>query len=259
MLTFRSASIGFLFLAVSLALLTTFFNNLLTLKLLLILIPVSGMGFLVVLCIGSVRICSGFYLNVFCRKKTTEKIVALTFDDGPDSIYTIAILDVLEKQDVPAVFFVIGRKAELHQDILRIIDKKNHLIGNHSYSHAFLFDLFGRKKMERDLIKTDDVIRNITGKKPVLFRPPYGVTNPVVAKVVKKLDYKAIGWSVRSLDTVKKDENKLVKRIRKGLHPGAVILMHDDREITAKVLEKVILMVKNEGYRFVGLKEMIDI
>src|SRR5437763_559022 len=112
MLTFRSASIGFLFLAVSLALLTTFFINLLTLKLLLILIPVSGMRFLVVLCIGSVRICSGFYLNVFCRKKTTEKIVALTFDDGPDSIYTIAILDVLEKQDVPAVFFVIGRKAE---------------------------------------------------------------------------------------------------------------------------------------------------
>jgi peptidoglycan-N-acetylglucosamine deacetylase len=257
MLNFRSASIGFLFLAVLLALFTTLINNLLTLKLLLVLVLV--IGYLVLLVIGAYRVCSGFYLKVFCRKRTSEKIVALTFDDGPDPANTPVILDILDRQNVPAIFFVIGRKAELHQDIFRIINKKNHLIGNHSYCHAFFFDLFGRKKMEQDLLKSEIVIKNITGKKVELFRPPYGVTNPILAKVVKKLDYKAIGWSVRSLDTVKKDENELVKRIRRGLHPGAVILMHDNREITAKVLERVILMVKNEGYRFVGLEEMIDI
>jgi peptidoglycan/xylan/chitin deacetylase (PgdA/CDA1 family) len=98
----------------------------------------------------------------------------------------------------------------------------------------------------------------VSGKKPFYFRPPYGVTNPVVAKVAKMLNYKVVGWSVRSLDTVLKDEDKIMARIKDRLHPGAVILMHDDREVTSKVLEKVILMVKEEGYRFVGLEELIS-
>jgi peptidoglycan/xylan/chitin deacetylase (PgdA/CDA1 family) len=138
-----------------------------------------------------------------------------------------------------------------------MIYNAGHCIGNHSYSHAFFFDLFGRKKMEQDLLKTDRLIQDITGKKTLLFRPPYGVTNPILAKVVKRLGFRAIGWSVRSLDTVLKDEDKVVERIIDRLHPGAVILMHDNREMAVKVLEKVILKIKEEGYRFVSIDEMI--
>jgi peptidoglycan-N-acetylglucosamine deacetylase len=216
-----------------------------------------GLIYLIMLVIGSVMINSGFYLEALCKGITNEKVVALTFDDGPDEKFTRIILDILDKQQVTATFFMIGSKAEKQQELLRQVVAKGHVIGNHSYSHAFFFDLFGRKKMEQDLLKAERVIMKVTGKRPEFFRPPYGVTNSVLAKVAKKLNYKVIGWSVRSLDTVKKDEDEIVKRIKKGLHPGAVILMHDDREITAKVLEKVILMIKAEGYQFVGMEAMI--
>jgi peptidoglycan/xylan/chitin deacetylase (PgdA/CDA1 family) len=215
---------------------------------------------------GSVNICSNFYMSVFCKANTTDKLVALTFDDGPDAVFTPQILDILDKHKVTATFFVIGGRGdekgkrgrgEEGKRVLKMIYNAGHCIGNHSYSHAFFFDLFGRKKMEQDLLKTDRLIQDITGKKTLLFRPPYGVTNPILAKVVKRLGFRAIGWSVRSLDTVLKDEDKVVERIIDRLHPGAVILMHDNREMAVKVLEKVILKIKEEGYRFVSIDEMI--
>lgn len=198
-------------------------------------------------------------MDVFCKGTTNEKVVALTFDDGPDEIHTAKIADILAKEQVKATFFIIGSKAGKNEKLLSHIIAEGHTLGNHSYSHAFFFDLFGRKKMERDLQKTDETIMALTGENTVLFRPPYGVTNPVLAKVVKKLGYKTIGWSIKSLDTVLKDEDKIIERIKDRLHPGAVILMHDDREITAKVLEKVILMIKAEGYQFVGLEAIIGV
>ena len=205
---------------------------------------------------GSAKICSGFYIDVFCRGRTGEKLVALTFDDGPDEIHTPVILDILDKHQVKATFFIIGSKAEKQQDLLRQIVLKGHTPGNHSLSHAFFFDLFGRKKMEQDLKNAEEVIKKVTGNKPDLFRPPYGVTTPVLAKVVKKLGYRAIGWSVRSLDTVIKDKEKLVERVIERLHPGAVILMHDDRKITTEVLEDLILKIKKEDFRFVELEKL---
>jgi len=208
---------------------------------------------------GSVNICSNFYMPAFCKANTEEKVVALTFDDGPDPVFTPRVLDILARNNVKATFFVIGGRGEEGKSILQRISESGHCIGNHSYSHAFFFDLFGRKKMEQDLLRTGDVIRKITGKDPVLFRPPYGVTTPVLAKVVRRLGCKAVGWSVRSLDTVLKDEEKIVERIMDRLHPGAIILMHDDRQITAKFLEKIIVKIQEEGYRFVGVDEMISL
>jgi len=113
--------------------------------------------------------------------------------------------------------------------------------------------------MEQDLMKTEGLFLKVTGMKPFLFRPPYGVTNPVVAKVAKNLGYKVIGWSVRSLDTVIMDADKITERVVERLHPGAVILMHDDRDVTPKALEMIITRAKEEGYRFVGLDELIEV
>ena len=251
MLNFRSASIFMAILAFMVFLLMDA-----RIEFLWIVLPLA-LIYIIILVIGSVRINSGFYLEAFCRGMTNEKVVALTFDDGPDEKYTPLILEILMKHQVMATFFVIGNKAEKQGDILQRIHSEGHALGNHSFSHAFFFDLFGREKMERDLLKADEIIIKVSGKKPEYFRPPYGVTNPVVAKVTKMLKYKVVGWSVRSLDTVLKDEDKILERIKDRLHPGAIILMHDDREVTSKVLEKVILMVKEEGYRFVGLEELI--
>lgn len=251
MLNFRSASIYLIILAVAALLLMTV--NVQYWWLLLVLAVI----YLYLLVMGSVKICSGFYMDTFCRGASSDNKLTLTFDDGPDPEHTAQILEILEKHEVPATFFIIGNKAEKQEDLLRQIISKGHIIGNHSFSHAFFYDLYRRKKMERDLMKTEGLLLRVTGKKPLLFRPPYGVTNPVVAKVAKKLGYKVIGWSVRSLDTVLKDADKITERVVERLHPGAVILMHDNRDVTPKALEMIITMAKEEGYRFVGLDELI--
>jgi len=252
MLNFRSASILMVILAVLVLLLMIFQPQSWWL-----LIPVATF-YLLMLVLGSVDIRSGFYLQAQFKGDTSEKIVTLTFDDGPDPVNTPKILEILEKYHVPATFFVVGHKARQYEDLLMLIDQNGHLIGNHSFSHAFFFDLFGRKKMEQDLLKAEGIIKKLTGRRPLLFRPPYGVTNPTVAKVVKKLGYKVIGWSARSLDTTIKDAEKIAGRVIGKLHPGAVILMHDTQNITPAALEKVINKAKDKGYRFVGLEEMFS-
>ena len=253
MLNFRTTTIALLIFA-ALVLILFFFNIRLGMFPILAIIV-----WLILLVTGSVNICQGFYIKAFCKGKTSKKLITLTFDDGPDAKNTPLVLEILDKHHIPATFFLIGNKAEKQVELVRLIFSRGHLIGLHSYSHHFFFDFFSRKKMEQDLLKAEGIIMEATGKKPLLFRPPYGVTNPVLAKVVKKMGYKVIGWSVRSFDTIKKDEDGIVERIKRGLHPGAVILMHDDREITAKLLEKVILMIMEEGYRFVGLEEVLGI
>ena len=250
MLNYRTASFTFIILAVVTFLLMIINIQYQWLLAALVLI------YIWLLVMGSVKVCAGFYVDVFCRGKTTEKVVSLTFDDGPDKEHTPVILDILQKHQVPATFFIVGEKAEGQDKLLRKIVSQGHAVGNHSYSHAFFFDLFSRKKMEQDLQKADEVILKVTGNKPVLFRPPYGVTTPVLAKVVKNKGDRVIGWSIRSLDTVLKDLDKLTERVTDRPHPGAVILMHDDREVTAKVLERIILKTREQGYRIVGSEEM---
>jgi peptidoglycan-N-acetylglucosamine deacetylase len=253
MLNFRNTTIALIIFA-ALVLILLFFNIRLG------MFPILAVViWLILLTIGSVNISSGFYIKAFCKGKTGEKIISLTFDDGPDAIITPKVLAILEKHHVKAAFFVIGSKAKKNSALLKLIIGKGHLAGLHSYSHGFFFDFYTKRNMEQDLLKTEDVIMCNTGKKPLLFRPPYGVTNPTLASTVKDLGYHVIGWSVRSLDTTIKDAEKVTKRVIRKLHPGAVILMHDTQDITPEALEKVITRAKEMGYRFVGLEEMFGI
>ena len=253
MLNFRTTTIALLIFA-ALVLILLFFNIRLGMFPILALII-----WMILLTLGSILICSNFYLRALCRGTKTEKVVALTFDDGPDKVITPKVLAILEKHNVQATFFIIGIKAKKNRALLKLIIGKGHLAGLHSYSHGFFFDFYTKRNMEQDLLKTEEVIMCNTGKKPLLFRPPYGVTNPTLANTVKDLGYHVIGWSVRSLDTAIKDAEKVSKRVLRKLHPGAVILMHDTQNITPEALEKVIIRAKEEGYRFVGLEEMFGI
>jgi len=253
MLNFRSASILMIILAVLVILLMIFRPHLWW-----ILLPLTAI-YLLMLIAGSIYISSNFYLRALCRGKKSEKVLAVTFDDGPDEIITLKVLAILEKYNIPATFFIIGKKAEKQVDMIQQIITKGHLIGLHSYGHAFFFDLYRRGKMEQDLLMAEEIMMKATGKKPLLFRPPYGVTNPILAKVLKKLGYNVIGWSVRSMDTTINDAGRVARRIIARIHPGAIIQMHDTRGITPEVLEKVIITAKDEGYRFAGLDEVLDV
>ncbi|MEG0500159.1 MAG: polysaccharide deacetylase family protein [Rikenellaceae bacterium] len=194
---------------------------------------------------ASAFIGSGVYIKTVCRMKTEKKSVTLTFDDGPDPKQTPQILDILRENNVKAIFFCIGSRAEANPDIVRRIASEGHTIGNHSYSHSPFFPLFGRKKMMEDLKRCEEVLFNITGERPTLFRPPFGVTNPTIAYAVRKLGYKTIGWSIRSLDTMKIDATE---RVTKRLHNGAIILLHDNLTGSELLLREIITQLKKRDY-----------
>lgn len=254
MLTHRTANIG-LFVLLAVALLVH--NLWLTLPWwLFLLLPVPYVAALVW---GACNIASGFYVPVVCAADTQEKKIAITFDDGPLEAYTPVILDILRQAQVTAAFFCIGDRIGGREALLRRIDAEGHVIGNHSFSHHFWFDMFGPAKMLAELQQMDRAVENVTGKRPRLFRPPYGVTNPNLAKAIRRGAYTPIGWNIRSLDTVAKDKAALFSRIKEGIRPGAVLLMHDSMEVTAQVLPELIQYLKKEGYTIERIDKLLNI
>ncbi|MDR1155183.1 MAG: polysaccharide deacetylase family protein [Bacteroidales bacterium] len=205
---------------------------------------------------ASFSISSGFYVRAFCRRHTKEKLIALTFDDGPHPAYTPQVLDVLKQYGVKAAFFVIGERIAGNENILERTCMEGHLIGNHSFTHKNTFPLFGRAKMVFDLCLCDSTIARTVAPCSGWFRPPFGVINPNVAKAVKMLKYQVAGWSIRSLDTVKSDKDRVVKRVVSRLHPGAVILLHDPLPDAPYILEQVIRQAVGKGYRFARIDEL---
>ncbi len=208
---------------------------------------------------GCYYVGSNFFIEIICSAKTNKKEIAISFDDGPAENHTPEILKLLKQENINATFFCIGKHIEGNEDILKQIIADGHIVGNHSYSHHFWFDMFSSKKMLADLKMMDDEMEKVTGLKPKLFRPPYGVTNPNVKKAIVKGQYTPVGWSVRSMDTVIKDENKLLQKINGSLKPGAVFLFHDTSKSTLKALPAFIKEVKNRGYNIIPLDKMLHL
>ena len=163
---------------------------------------------------GCYYVGSNFFIKIVCKADTDKKEIAISFDDGPAENYTKEILAILKTEQVKATFFCIGNRITGNENILKQIDAAGHIIGNHSFSHHFWFDMYSVKKMQEDLKQMDIEMERATGLRPKLFRPPYGVTNPNLAKAIKNGGYTPVGWSVRSMDTVIKDEKKLLSKMR---------------------------------------------
>ncbi|CAG4995051.1 Peptidoglycan-N-acetylglucosamine deacetylase [Dyadobacter sp. CECT 9275] len=187
---------------------------------------------------GSAQIGANYFLRSINRG--TKKSIALTFDDGPDPDNTPRILAILREKQVSATFFVIGKKAEKEPALLRQILAEGHTVANHSYSHNVFIGFFSTARLVRDFEKCNQVIQDITGKRPAYLRPPFGVTNPRYAAVLQQLHMHSIGWSLRSLDTRAKNKYQLIDRILTRLKKRDIVLLHDHLSVTADALEDVI-------------------
>ncbi len=231
-----------------------FFNH--DIRLIHIIIPL--LIFLIILFFGSAFIRLNFYLNSICKsyEKNTNDVF-ISFDDSPNNDTTPLILDILEKHGVKATFFIIGNKAEKNLALVKEIANKGHILGNHSYSHSNFFPLKSKSKVIKEIQKTDSIIKKINPKELNLFRPPFGVTNPIIATSVKNTNYKTIGWSLRSLDTIIKKPEKLLKRLYNKTKGGDIILLHDN-SISHCILEKYIVFLKKNNYNLRTIDKLIN-
>jgi polysaccharide deacetylase family sporulation protein PdaB len=194
--------------------------------------------------------------------RSKEKKVALTFDDGPDTKYTDQILDILKKQKVSATFFVVGEHAAAHKDVMKRIVSNGHELGNHSWDHMDLTKL-DEPQLEAELDKTDDIITSITGKPPTLLRPPYGALSKQVIDYSEK-SHKIICWSVDTRDWEGISAERILENVKKEVKPGAIILQHSaggkngNLTNTIKALPQIIAYLKEQGYQFVTVSNLIS-
>lgn len=208
---------------------------------------------------ASADIGSNIYIKSICKADREDKVVSLTFDDGPDKTITPLVLDILKEYDIKATFFLIGKKAEKYPYLVKRIIAEGHIIANHTYSHSGFFPLSTKENVKEEIKDCNVVIKNAIGKKSKLFRPPFGVTNPIIAKVIKEKELKTIGWSIRSLDTMKKKRDCVTKKVISKLHPGAIILLHDSCRDADVLLKQLISSILEHGYKILPLDEMLNI
>jgi peptidoglycan/xylan/chitin deacetylase (PgdA/CDA1 family) len=205
----------------------------------------------------------GFFLPVISRGKRDVKGVALTFDDGPDSDVIFLLLDLLERYEISATFFVIGKKAEENPALVREILLRGHAVGNHSYHHDPLLMLHSSARLAEEIARTQILLAHF-GIRPRVFRPPVGITNPRLPNVLNELKLNCVTFSCRARDFGNRRIAKLAKIILRKIHPGAIVLLHDvpprgDGRIMdwLKEVERIILGLKSRGYKIVPLAELI--
>lgn len=204
-------------------------------------------GFSAIVVWGSFDIGLGYFVNSITHKRTKVKEVALTFDDGPTE-FTPKFLDLLKEHQVKATFFCIGKQIEKYPEIFQRIIAEGHSIGNHTLSHSNSTGFLSSSKMVEEIEKCDAVIKTAGHITADLYRPPFGVTNPNIAKAIKRTHKQSIGWNVRSLDTVTEDEKKIFRKVTKSLKKGSIILLHDTSEKTYNVVVDLLVFLKDKKY-----------
>lgn len=189
-----------------------------------------------------------------------EKVIALTFDDGPWKETTEQMLDILKQNNIKATFFWVGTSIQENPEIAKKVVADGHAIGNHTWHHWY--KQMDRATAKSEIDKTADLIYKTTGVKTTLFRPPGGYLNNGLAAYAKSQNYTVVMWSQTSADTDPKAKYEVfVKNVLRDAKPGSIVLMHDgggDRRRTVQALPKIISGLKEKGYRFVTVPEILE-
>jgi peptidoglycan-N-acetylglucosamine deacetylase len=205
--------------------------------------------------------------GTFYRERTSDKVVALTFDDGPSPVWTPTILDELKKAGVKATFFMLGQHVEKYPEIARRVAQEGHEIENHSYDHHVLF-YYKMEELAKEIKDCEAAIKNVTGQTTKYFRPPKAWLNDREKEGVKGMGYEVVLWSLNSKDWVTFDDKYIVKYIMRRIHPGDIILFHDsggvfgteggNRQETVNTISRLVGKLRDRGYQFVTISELLD-
>ena len=195
-----------------------------------------------------------------CRARTTQKVVALTFDDGPDARSTPALLDLLARKGARATFFCVGERVARHGDLARRMAAEQHLVGNHSFAHSRWTNFFGDARLRADLERAQEEIVRATGRAPEFFRPPMMLTNPRVWRVARALSLRVVGCTIRGYDLRDASAGRVLDRVLGRVRPGAIIALHDGgmtAERLVRLVEPLLDQLQARGYRCQRLDELL--
>ncbi|MBU9723348.1 MULTISPECIES: polysaccharide deacetylase family protein [Bacillaceae] len=197
------------------------------------------------------------------RSNADRKLVALTFDDGPENHYTSQILDILKEKRVPATFFVMGKQVRQYPTMMKRMVEEGHGIGNHTFNHPSLPQLSTSEVM-REVETTQQTLQWITGRQPDLFRPPYGAITRADQEVLNEMGFRTIMWTVDTLDWTGISGQEILDIVRRDITPGGIILQHnievnpDLLRGTVEALPMIIDELRDRGYQFVTVQTMLE-
>ena len=218
-------------------------------------------AYLVIFILGVSVLKLNFFVRATCRGDSTAKRVALTFDDGPDPAATPNLLEVLRRHKIKAAFFPIGTKARDYPEIIKQIDQEGHILGNHSFRHAWWTNFLISGALDREIRMAQEAIDAAIGKVPAYFRPPMGLTNPHLRRELKKHGLSVVGWDVRPFDTTGSTE-KVIKRVLKRIRNGSIIALHDTGRVPADLAhltDELATKIKEREYTFSELEELTGV
>ena len=183
------------------------------------------------------------------------RCLALTFDDGPDPVYTPKLLDLLRGKDVKATFFVVGKRADQYPEIVRRACAEGHLVGNHTWSHNPLFCFLTPRRLRAEIERCTESIRRSCGSQPRFFRSPVGLRHPLLAPYLEEAGLEYVSWSIRTFDTFTTNSSVLAQRILNKAVSGDIILLHDHlprgTDAMLDALPRVIDEFRKRGFEFV--------
>ena len=185
-----------------------------------------------------------------------EKWVSISFDATWGVDHTDRLLDILDRYGVKTTFFLAGYWVQKYPEYVRKIAARGHEIGNHSYEHPHLNSL-SREAIRADLLRNHELLVELTGARPILFRPPFGEYSNKVIEVASELGYFTIQWSIDSLDWQDVSADFMVNRVMERVGPGDIILFHNAGKHTPEAVERLISTLQSQGYRIVPISELI--
>jgi len=205
---------------------------------------------------------SQFFSRTIDRLRGDQPIIALTFDDGPDPVFTPRILDLLDAHGARATFFVLGVRADRHPELIRRMRDRGHTVGTHTQHHHLRFHFSSPSYVRREIEEAIDVVTDILRERPTLFRPPQGLRTPFFSSAWRRMTgLSCVTWTIRGFDSLPTTADAIATRVIKRLAPGAIVALHDgtglfggiDREPTIAALDAILSECKARGLRCVAL------